>query len=249
MRKNLFELYMDKIMSSPLWIKQVIYIKLRDTIKEKSCDSFLSISSCELYSIHIPILTFAGRTELAEKKFGFGENIYNFLQCCQDEMSIIDMCVSTYHAMSEVSKYYEFCMDEGLLEVPENAKIAAMSGFMAGKYRIGEYFRRAGMLSYEQLDEAIEEHKSAIARGEEKLFGEVLCDMRLVNREEIITLMLFKDDADKRIILDPEQLPKSQMIHTNEKDMYENEIKKLKQENSKLKYQLIRILELVKRNA
>ena len=38
------------------------------------------------------------------------------------------------------AQYFLFCVDEGYLEIPENSQIHNLGGFIAGKYRTGEYF-------------------------------------------------------------------------------------------------------------
>lgn len=67
MKKNIFDLYMNKLLELPLWIKQVIYVKLKEDIKEHNCEKILETKEDDLFALYKPVLTFNGRTELMQK--------------------------------------------------------------------------------------------------------------------------------------------------------------------------------------
>ena len=68
MKKNILDLFLEKVLDVPLWIKQVIYLKLEKEMKEMACDNFLKEHPNDIFSTFVPTLTFKGKTELTERK-------------------------------------------------------------------------------------------------------------------------------------------------------------------------------------
>ncbi len=249
MKKNIFDLFVEKILNVPLWIKQAIYLKLVKEMQEYECEDFLRNNPNETYSTFIPTLTFKGKTELMERKCGLDSNMYNFLQCCANEYSMLEISINTFLSMEEVSKYYELCLEQNFIKNPESKEIHAMAGFIAGKFRIGEYFKQKGQLSVDQLQQAILANRDAAEKGQPKKFGEILVELGFVKENEMKALFVLKEEAKKRFILDYNTVPKPETTFSNENQKYEEEIANLKDENTKLKHKLLQLLELVKRNA
>ena len=248
MKQNIFNLFLDKILNVPLWIKQVIYLKLEQEMKEMACDTFLREHSGDIFSTFIPTLTFKGKTELTEHKCGLDNNIYNFLQGCANEYSMLEISVNTFLSMEEVAKYYELCLEQNFIKVPDSKEIHAMAGFIAGKFRTGEYFKQKGAISVDQLQKAILANRDAQEAGTPKKFGQILIELGYITEDDIKALVILKEEAKKRFILDYNTVPKPETTFTNDNQKYEEEISNLKDENLKLKRKMLQLLELVKRN-
>ena len=238
MKKNILDLFLEKVLNVPLWIKQVI----------DSCDNFLKEHPNDIFSTFVPTLTFKGKTELTERKCGLDNNIYNFLQGCANEYSMLEISVNTFLSMEEVAKYYELCLEQNFIKVPDSKEIHAMAGFIAGKFRIGEYFKQKGVLSVDQLQQAILANRDAQESGNPKKFGEILIGLGFIKEDDIKALVILKEEAKKRFILDYNTVPKPETTFTNDNQKYEEEIANLKDENLKLKRKMLQLLELVKRN-
>ncbi len=249
MKKNILDLFLEKVLDVPLWIKQVIYLKLEKEMKELSCDNFLKEHPNDIFSTFVPTLTFKGKTELTERKCGLDNNIYNFLQGCANEYSMLEISVNTFLSMEEVAKYYELCLEQNFIKVPDSKEIHAMAGFIAGKFRTGEYFKQKGVLSVDQLQQAILANRDAQESGNPKKFGEILIELGFIKEDDIKALVILKEEAKKRFILDYNTVPKPETTFTNDNQKYEEEIANLKDENLKLKRKMLQLLELVKRNS
>ena len=248
MKKNIFDLFLEKVLSVPLWIKQVIYLKLEKEMQSYDCDEFLREHKEDIFSTFVPTLTFKGKTELMEHKCGLDTNIYNFLQGCANEYSLIEISVNTFLSMEEVAKYYELCLEQNFVKVPDSKEIHAMAGYISGKFRIGEYFKQRETIDVDQLQKAILAHRDAQESENPKKFGEILVELGFVTNNDLKALLVLKEEAKKRFILDYTTVPKPETTYTNENQKYEDEITKLKDENLKLKRKLLQLLELVKRN-
>ena len=248
MKKNIFELFLEKAFNVPLWIKQVMYLRMDKVMCDNFCDKFLKDNSEDLFSIFVPTLTFKGKTELLEGKCGLDNNIYNFLQCCSNGYSMIEISVNNFLSMEEVAKYFELCIEQNFIKTPESKEINAMAGFIAGKYRTGEYFKQKDAITVDQLHQAIIENNRLAGIGTPKRFGEVLVSLGFVTENDLKAVLILKDEAKKRFILDYNTVPKPQIEFSSDTQKYEDIIAQLKEENSKLKRKMLQLLELVKRN-
>ncbi|MFR1673227.1 MAG: hypothetical protein ACLSWI_09820 [Candidatus Gastranaerophilaceae bacterium] len=249
MRKNLFNLFLDKILTVPLWIKQAIYLKLVQEMKDYACEDFLRNHTADIFSTFVPTLTFKGKTEIETRSCGLDSNIYNFLEACANNYSMLEISVNTFLSMEEVAKYYELCLEQNFIKNPESKEIHAMAGFIAGKFRTGEYFKQRGTISVDQLQMAILNQKNALENGVQLKFGEVLSRLNFVGEDDMKALFILKEEAKKRFILDYNTVPKPEAAFADEKEKFETEISNLKEENIKLKRKMLQLLELVKRNA
>lgn len=249
MKKNIFELFLNKVFNVPFWVKQVMYIKLSDEMQDKACENFLREKKDEIFSTFVPTITFKGKTELSERKYGLDNNIYNFLQCCLNEYSMLEISVNTFLSMEEIAKYYELCLEQNFIKKPESIEIHAMAGYIAGKFRTGEYFKQKGVITVDQLQQAILAHKAAQDSGNPKRFGEVMIELGFVTEDDLKAILILKEESKKRFILDYNTVPQTDTTYSNDNQKYEEEIATLKEENLKLKRKMLQLLELVKKNA
>ena len=78
--------------------------------------------------------------------------------------------------------------------------------------------------------------------------SEILIELGFIKEDDIKALVILKEEAKKRFILDYNTVPKPETTFTNDNQKYEEEIANLKDENLKLKRKMLQHLELVKRN-
>lgn len=238
MKRNFLTQFLNKISGFPGWIKEIIYIKLSEDIDK---DNQLAYT----FATYKPILTYKGRCELDFKKSGFDTNIYNILDASDNDCSISEMILNTYMSMEEIAGYFLFCVDEGYFELPDNSQILNIAGFLAGKYRTGEYFVKDGIISENELDTAIKTQENDTHH---KKFGQYLIDLGLITQKQLDTVIHIKEEAKKRFILDHNEVPKITQEYSNEIDSYKKQIEDLKNENTKLKSRLEQLLTMVKKD-
>ena len=249
MKKNILELVLEKVLAVPFWIKQYIYLKLLKEMQDMECENILRNNPNDIFATFVPTLTFKGKTELMERKCGFDNNLYNFLQNCANEYNMLEIAVNSFLSMEETAKYYELCLEQSFIKTPESKEIHAMAGFIAGKFRTGEYFKQKGELTVDQLQQAILAQRDSIQSGQQKKFGEILISLGYLKEEDLKAVLALKDEAKKRFILDYTNVPTPETTFADDSQKYQDEINTLKDENIKLKRKLLQLLELVKRNA
>ncbi len=240
---NILNLFTNKISALPFCVKYLLYTKLcKDFQGQYDAKALENNKSFLTYN---PILTFRGETELRRKECKFDNNIYNFLQYCADGKNLYEISVNTYLSLEETAKYCEFCIEQNYLTKPDSLKILSLIGFISGKFRIGEYLEAVGIINNNQLQNAINIQE----KNSDKALGEILVELDCIKKDELKTLLALKEDANKRFILNHDDIPKAEMIYSDGNDKYKQEIKKLKEENSNLKIRMNQILKLVRENA
>lgn len=248
MKKNILKLFFNKMSDFPLWVKQVVFLRLVDEMKEIGCYDYLINNRSDIFSTYIPILTFSGKTELAERNCGLDNNIYNFLQYCAIGLSILEISLNTFLSLEEVAKCFEFCLEQGFINAPESAEVNAIAGYVAGKYRLGEYFTHNGSISVEKQKMAVKKYKEALKDNPNIKFGEIMLQTGIVNENELRLVLNLKKESKKRFILDCSQIPTPELKYSSDNQKYEDEINQLKQENSELRQKMSKLLDLMRQD-
>lgn len=246
MKRNLFKLFINKLLAYPLWVKQAVYYRLYQNMKENHCERYVVKNIDNIFSMHVPTLTFQGKNELWDKASGLDSNIYNFLKFAHSEYTILEISLNMFLSIEEVAKYYIFCLEQNYIEAPEADEIYAMAGFIAGKFPTGDYFLKNGSITIDQLDMALAEQHRVDGRGDHELIGKTLIRLGYITEESIKTLFKLKADARKRFVLNPDIFPSSEQAKSDIKKL-EEEVKALKSENKKLKQTLAKVVETVKK--
>lgn len=237
--RNFLEQFLDKISKFPQWVKEIIYNRISEEISTDS--DFVYV-----FATYKPVLTYKGKCELDYKKSSFDTNIYNILDACDKNMSISEITLNTYLSMEETASYFILCIDEGYIELPDNSQILNTAGYLAGKYRTGEYFFKNGSITQEQLDSAVLNYQQNSLP--DKKFGQSLVKMGFVSEKQLNKILAIKQEAKQRFILDYNEVPKIKREYTKSSDEYEKQIQDLKEENKKLQKKLSQLLTMVSSN-
>lgn len=244
MNKSLFVGFMEKLLGFPLWIKQTIFLNLTEDLSTYLSNDFLNVNEGELFHIYDPELSELGQNELLTKESKFDESIYSFLNCCNKKMSLIEIAIENNFTMEEVSKAFTFCKTSGFFSKDVPKSISAIAGFIAGKYRTGEYFIRAGKMTIEQLDEVLNKQQEMNDAGKHVFIAELMVQMGFVEDRDVKSIIFMKEEAGKRFSLDPNEVPNM----TLEKENYDIRVEntQLKEENEILKQKMNALLTFIK---
>ena len=244
MKNNLLDKTVNKLNSLPLWIKQAVilrlnYVSLKDYGKFSSKD----------YTNFTPVLTFKGKTELETRQGGFDHNLYNFLSGCFENKSIVEISLNTYLTIEEVSRIFQFSIVEGLVTKPSDSAISGLFEYMAGKIRLGEYLLNAGFINSENLDSALIGFQNEKQTDNDLMFGQFLKENYPQISSEIDFILELKTEAQKRYVMDDfSELSEISEEYTDKKREMEDEIKRLKEENRKLKQKCLMVAKLINSN-
>ena len=249
MKKSLLDTFTEQLFEYPLWVKQVLYIRLREHMETFLSEDFMNIKSEDSFHLYVAKLSYVGKTELLEKEAGLDSNIYNFLGLIEEGNDIITIALNNFWTIEEIAKYFIFCCEQNYIKSPIPNSIMIMAGYLAGKYRTGEYFKRIGKINIDQLEHTIRIQKELREKGERPQFVELMIEFGYVTEADSKALLIIKEQATKRFILDVSLIPEGKSIEGDSVDKYIAEVNELKQENVKLKAQLNKILLFLKKNA
>lgn len=232
------------MLAFPLWIKQTIFLNLSNDLTTYLSNEFLDVAEGELFHIYKPALSDLGQNELLTKESKFDESIYAFMSCCSKGMSLIEIAIENNFTMEEVAKAFTFCKTSGFFsrEVPN--LVSAIAGFIAGKYRTGEYFIRAGKMTIEQLDEVLNKQQEINASGKHVFIAELMVKLGFVRELDVKSIIFMKEEAGKRFSLNPEDMPTLSLEKESYDIRVENE--RLKEENDILRQKMDAILTYIK---
>lgn len=244
MTKSLFVGFMEKMLAFPLWIKQTIFLNLSNDLTTYLSDEFLNVEEGNLFHIYDPELSELGQNELLTKESKFDEIIYAFLNSCSKKMTLIEIAIENNFTMEEVSKAFMFCRTSGFFTQDVPKLVAAVAGFIAGKYRTGEYFIRAGKMTIEQLDEVLNKQQEMNDSGKHVFIAELMVQMGFVEERDVKSIIFMKEEAGKRFSLNPEEIPSITMEKEEYDIRVENE--RLKEENAILREKMDVLLTFIK---
>lgn len=244
MTKSLFIDFMEKMLAFPLWIKQTIFLNLSNDLTTYLSNEFLDVQEGDLFHIYRPTLSDLGQNELLTKESKYDEMIYSFLNSCSKGMSLVEIAIEGNYTMEELSKAFMFCKTSKLFsnEVPN--LVSAVAGFIAGKYRTGEYFIRAGKMTIEQLDEVLTKQQEMNDAGKHVFIAELMAQMGFVNERDIKSIIFMKEEAGKRFSLNPDDIPTIAL----EKEKFDIRVEntRLKEENEIMRQKMDAILTFIK---
>ena len=243
MDKSLFTGFMEKMLAFPLWIKQTIFLDLSKDLNNYLSNEFLDVEEGELFHIYKPELSELGQAELLTKESKFDESIYSFLTCCSRGMSLIEISIENNFTMEEVSKAFTFCKTSGFFSKDVPKLIAAIAGFIAGKYRTGEYFIRAGKMTIEQLDEVLNKQQEMNESGKHVFIAELMVQLGYVREVDVKSIIFMKEEAGKRFSVNPDEVPNIALEKESYDIRVENE--RLKEENEILKQKMDALLTFI----
>ena len=244
MSKSVFIDYMEKLLAFPLWIKQTIFLNLSNDLNTYLSNEFLDVEEGELFHVYKPALSDLGQNELLTKENKFDESIYSFMNCCSKGMSLIEIAIENNFTMEEVAKAFTFCKTSGFFSKEVPNLVSAIAGFIAGKYRTGEYFIRAGKMTIEQLDEVLNKQQEINASGKHVFIAELMVQLGFVRDIDVKSIIFMKEEAGKRFSLNPDEMPS----YSLEKESYDIRVEneRLKEENEILKQKIDAILTYIK---
>ena len=244
MSKSLYVGFMEKLLAFPLWVKQTIFIDLSKDLTKYLSNEFMDVQEGELFHVYKPELSDLGQNELLNKESKFDESIYSFLNCCAKGMNLIEIAIENNFTMEEVCKAFTFCKTSGFFSKDVPKLVSAIAGFIAGKYRTGEYFIRAGKMTIEQLDQVLNKQQDMKDEGKHVFIAELMVQLGFVRELDVKSIIFMKEEAGKRFSLNADEVPSLSM----EREAYDIRVEntRLKEENEILREKMDSLLTFIK---
>ena len=241
------ELFLHNIDVLPLWVKQVLYLKTRDKLREELAEFLDVLVTDNLMQYYVPKLTFAGRTELETREKRLPEEFYTFYKCVQNGNDLFEITLANYWTFTQTCSLFVRSIELQYVNIPENESIISIAQFMAGKIRTGEMLKRLGKIDVMQLEKAIRVQKERNEQNKPVKMAELMIELGYITEKDVKILLAFKDDAKKRFVMGigfslvkPRDEQETQTLVRG----MQKEIKRLDEENRILKSRLRKILNI-----
>ncbi len=248
MKKNqnkIFEPFLEKVAEMPFWIKEIIYIKIREEFEQAYIsESDMHAPLDEAYQAYRPVLTYRGKTELENREKDEDPPIYRFLQQCADGSSLAEITLHNFWTLESTAKIHLFCLQKEYVDKPTSAKISATALYISGRIKIGEYFRRIGKISTDELNATVRKQKELEANGQPAHFAEILIQLGYVTEQETKAILYLKDECKKRFIFSPEVLSSAKQ-NINPSVAVSGEIRELRQQLNDANVKLDKIKRII----
>ena len=197
---NLFQTFNNKIMDFPLWVKEVVYFQLKQSIDQYFDASEVLRSPDSIFQFFRPKLTYAGKKEFESRGRELSSESYKFLEMCGTGHSIVEMTLANFWTLEEIAKMFTYCVSKELVTRPDDKKMEVTAAYMASEIRLGEYFKRIEVIDIEQLERALRAQKASEESGNRIGMGQILIDMGFITQDDISLLLQIKDESRKRFI-------------------------------------------------
>jgi len=197
--RDIFKSIIKEIFNLPVWIKQIIYLELKQEFESSEIKRYFSaITRDNCFQLYIPKLTYTGRKEIEKKAGKHSEEIYNILEGAFQELSIVEIAISNNWNLHECSKYFLEAMDNDLVAKPTSPALRGTALYMAGRIRLGEYFVKINKINMEQLDEALRNQKYIEdSIGDKPGLADILIDLGFLTKEDTEGILFLKKDCKK----------------------------------------------------
>ena len=241
------ELFLHNIDVLHLWVKQVLYLKTRDKLREELAEFLDVLVTDNLMQYYVPKLTFAGRTEFETREKRLPEEFYTFYKCVQNGNDLFEITLANYWTFTQTCSLFVRSIELQYVNIPENESIISIAQFMAGKIRTGEMLKRLGKIDVMQLEKAIRVQKERNEQNKPVKMAELMIELGYITEKDVKILLAFKDDAKKRFVMGigfslvkPRDEQETQTLVRG----MQKEIKRLDEENRILKSRLRKILNI-----
>lgn len=210
MAKNMFESFVEKVLDFPFWVKEVLYIRLREDFESEGVsEKDLHTPIEESYQLHVPLITFLGKREMEDRGSGEDEKVYRFLECVQEGCSIAEITIRNFWTLQDVAKVNILCIQKEYVSKPISVKVLATALYLSGRIKIGDYFKRIGRIDVDQINNVLLRQKESRMQGKSIPFAEILVSLGYVTEDETKAIIYIKDESKKRFIFNANMLGKS----------------------------------------
>lgn len=202
MKRNIFLLFIQELISLPLWVKQVILVYLRKDLKSYLSDDLVTMDEEQIFHIYRPTISKIGMDELDKKNNEHDDSIYSFLYDCANNLSILEMSIEKKYSMEDISKLFVFCYKNNYLKHDVPDSVLALAMFIAGECMTGEYFQKVGKISIEQTNIILKQQEEQKKTGSHTKFAELMVKNGFVEEKDIKSLITLKEEAQRKAVLD-----------------------------------------------
>lgn len=197
---SMFSRLVGEYLNKPLWVKQAIYLEMRDDIKRMSDIELLEeLDKNDLLQLYIPTLTTLGinivKSDNYATQFGISSEEKVVLSTINGQRNVIDLCITHEISLKDLAKFIIKCYENGILYKIRSNRIVYLLKYLADYISFGEYLVKTGKITENQLYEAnkkVEEMEKAFGDTSDEGLVNVLTRLGYIQEDVINNLLVLK---------------------------------------------------------
>lgn len=207
------------IINKPLWVKQAIYVELRDDIKKMSNVELLeALDKNDLLQLYIPALSHLGEKIISDKayaqKLNLSYDLQYYLAKIDGIKNVIDLCYENNWTLKYFSQLTIQAEEMGFISEIRSNQIINLFQFIADRIDIGTLLVRLNKITPEQITFAnfsLSEANKTF--DDDKITLEsVIVKLGYLSQDRINSLLLLKKASEIVFCADPEEVSEEMEI-------------------------------------
>lgn len=193
------EVMLNYMNALPLWIKQVLYVQLRQELTK-----ILTKTTMDAYGEHdilqlwVPQLNITGRTELERPSGKVSMDVLKVVHWANQGKNVMNICIVIQCTLEQCSLLLFSAIEQGLILPPTSIEVQATLLYMSSKIRLGDYLVKTGRLKFEQLDQALRTQQYIQeSLGERTGIGNILINLGYISRQDCEAILFLKEESKK----------------------------------------------------
>lgn len=255
-----FKSLLGNIVDKPFWVKQALFLELRDDIKKMTSVELLDVlDKNDLLQLYVPTLSGLGKRVLQDveyaKSLNLSVDMINLLQQMDGRKNVIDQCYTCCWTLKQFSSLIIDAEEKGFIQPIRSNQIINVFKYIADQIDIGTLLLKLNKISPDQLSFAgytHQESQKAFTEEEDTTLEDVLIRLNYVNKDQLNSLLvlkkaseiIFENEAvtESKNSLELESLHESLEIMSSEKQVMQEQLEQV-QPLIELKDRKIRELE------
>lgn len=188
---------LENIKGLPLWIKQVIYLELREELLRHFVpESLNTLTAEDTVAFFIPRITDEGERVILERK----DEVGMVLMDAKSRFSLLDICLRRQWSLEVCCYFMLEAIDNAYIHPPASVKAMATLEYLGNRIRLGEYLVKMGRITLDQLEQALRTQqyiKEALQ--EHTGLANILINLGYITRQDIEGLLFLKEESKTTI--------------------------------------------------
>lgn len=194
-----FDTLMHQVQDLPLWIKQVLYLKLRQDLENSLAKSTMNtFNERDCLQLMIPKLGYKGKEELESPSTQHSPELIHLMKLAEQEYTVINICIQCGWTLEMCATHLLKAIKDGYIDPPDSKVTMGTILYLGNEIRLGEYLVNIGRLSVYQLDQALQtQDYISEALGSRTGIGSVLINLGYITPEDSEGILFLKEESKK----------------------------------------------------
>jgi hypothetical protein len=194
-----FDRLLDQIHHLPLWVRQAVFLELKESLEQMMSPNTLRTSStASAIQLWKPKPTRKALIELHEPSGQYPKSVVYVIKRAAQNTNVLNMALACRWTLQQTCLVLDRCITEDLLIEPEESVLKATINYLCGKTLLGEYLIEMAKIDRAKVQEALMTQSYINdALGEHVMLGDVLISLGYLCPEDSETILFLKQDCEQ----------------------------------------------------